>query len=86
MENQSNSFSKISMLRLKVRFNSLKKRFLALLNQKKAEFRKEIILKQKTNAPSILPIDFMPLCCEEDLEILAAAQAEYQRKNPKSIS
>lgn len=72
--------------RLKVKVNSAKKRYLVKLTQKTAELRNERILAQRRKALTNFRIDFMPLCCDEDLENYAAALTKDQNQNPDKSS
>lgn len=81
LENEKKSPSGLPSSRFKVKINSVKRKFLAIMNQKKLELRNERILEQRKKALSNFRIDFMPLCFEEDLEIFASAVSEDQKKN-----
>ena len=70
--------------RLKVKINLLKKKFLEKMNQRKSDQRNEQVLQQRRKALSDFRIDFMPLCCEEDMEIIATSMAkDGTEKNEK---
>ncbi|HSF54004.1 MAG TPA: hypothetical protein VLA71_09645 [Algoriphagus sp.] len=66
--------------RVKLKINSAKKRLLAKLSSQALQLNKEDNLIPETEETKDFRIDYMPLCCEEDLEMYAAFQAE-EKKN-----
>lgn len=70
--------------RVKLKINSAKKRLLTRLNSQALQLNKEDSLIPETEETRDFMIDYMPLCCEEDLEIFAAFQAAEKKNNSNS--
>lgn len=72
--------SELRVSRKKVKINLEKKRFLAKLHQKRSENRRNSVLKQRAEVLAKYRIDYMPLCFEEDLEVMAFYMSQSQQR------
>lgn len=77
---QNRQSGKLQTHRLKMRANCEKRKLLAKQNHQKAQ--SEGIRQNDLENPSRFIIDYMPLCCEEDLEMLASSIAKDQVEKP----
>lgn len=72
-QNKMNPFSELSKSRMNLKSNTFRKRILARVMKEKSGLKNGQIVQLRENALLIFQIDFLPLCCDEDWEIIAAA-------------